>query len=140
MPQYSMAWTKQAREKYKQPEAWWAAYRRKYYLENREYTLAVNRANREKRLTAMRAAKDKPCADCGHKFPHPCMEFDHVRGVKKFCVSQINGSMKRIREEIAKCEVVCANCHRIRTWNRKHPDRLLSLSSTSANSRRLNVS
>jgi hypothetical protein len=58
--------------------------------------------------------KDKPCADCGRSFHYCQMDFDHVRGVKVGSVSQMK-SCKAILAEVAKCEVVCANCHRERT-------------------------
>jgi hypothetical protein len=61
-------------------------------------------------------AKDQPCADCGGAFPTCVMDLDHVRGVKEFKVSEAvqkayGIKMQRLLEEIAKCEVVCANCH-----------------------------
>lgn len=62
-------------------------------------------------------AKSRPCKDCGGLFPPCVMDFDHVRGKKLFDVG--NGrsrSEAAIAEEIAKCEVICANCHRLRTW------------------------
>lgn len=64
------------------------------------------------------AAKDRPCADCGENWPTVAMDFDHVRGEKKYGIAHMAGgphSMKALLEEIAKCEVVCACCHRIRT-------------------------
>lgn len=49
------------------------------------------------------------------------MDFDHVRGEKVFTLGQVRQirtySLVRIQEEIAKCDVVCANCHRERTHN-----------------------
>lgn len=47
------------------------------------------------------------------------MDFDHLRD-KKFNLSKahLTGSLKKITEEIAKCEVVCSNCHRVRTFER----------------------
>ena len=51
------------------------------------------------------------------------MDFDHVRG-KTAGISrllQANVSMTRLLAEIAKCDLVCSNCHRIRTWNRLDP-------------------
>lgn len=66
--------------------------------------------------------KSGPCADCGNKFPFPCMDFDHRDGTTKTRnVAILVGdgySKTRILEEIAKCDLVCANCHRIRTQNR----------------------
>jgi hypothetical protein len=48
------------------------------------------------------------------------MDFDHVRGEKKFNVAHFiyTGSYQAVQDEIAKCEVVCSNCHRLRTGAR----------------------
>lgn len=68
----------------------------------------------------LEAAKDKPCTDCGNKFPPECMDFDHMPGADKLTdVGQLTLNPKRMLAEIAKCELVCANCHRIRTRKRK---------------------
>ena len=62
-----------------------------------------------------------PCVDCGN--PNPIvLEFDHVRGKKHKAVSVMvieSFSWVTILKEIAKCEVRCANCHRIVTHNRR---------------------
>ena len=64
--------------------------------------------------------KDRPCADCGFSFNPVCMDFDHVRGEKRFNVAtSLYLSWQRLCEELMKCEVVCANCHRLRTAGRK---------------------
>lgn len=66
-------------------------------------------------------AKDKPCADCGGSFPYWVMDFDHLSN-KRFTISKVvrkaSITLALLLEEIAKCEVVCANCHRTRTQNR----------------------
>jgi len=80
------------------------------------------RLNKEKnsRLRARLAQlKDVPCADCGGRFPSVCMDFDHVRGEKLFLVCKPNSIGPALDEEIKKCDVVCSNCHRIRTHNRR---------------------
>jgi hypothetical protein len=67
-------------------------------------------------------AKDKPCADCGVRYPYYVMEFDHLDSeAKQFNVSAgvTRVSLRRLIEEIAKCDVVCANCHAERTHQRK---------------------
>lgn len=72
-----------------------------------------------KRRNFLIALKNKPCADCGREFPSCVMEFHHVRGEKEFSVGNgVNNalSLKRINDEIAKCDLLCANCHRIRTY------------------------
>lgn len=62
-----------------------------------------------------------PCMDCKESFPYYVMDFDHVRGQKHANVMELikTLSKKKIDEEIAKCEIVCSNCHRIRTYMRK---------------------
>lgn len=62
-----------------------------------------------------------PCMDCKELYPYYVMDFDHVRGVKHANVMELIQSLskKRIDDEIAKCEIVCSNCHRIRTHLRK---------------------
>jgi len=69
----------------------------------------------------LNAVKDVPCADCGKRYPHYVMDFDHVRGKKEFSIyraRQITMCRKRLAAEIEKCEVVCSNCHRQRTHER----------------------
>jgi len=70
----------------------------------------------------IRDLKDKtPCMDCKANYPYFVMDFDHVRGVKHKNVAELINTLskKKIDEEIAKCEIVCSNCHRIRTHIRK---------------------
>lgn len=62
-----------------------------------------------------------PCMDCKESYPYYVMDFDHVRGRKQANVAELINTLskKRIDEEISKCEIVCSNCHRIRTHERK---------------------
>ena len=69
--------------------------------------------------------KSVPCADCGGTFDPICMDFDHKPGVEKR--DDVSGiicgrSDANVAAEIAKCEVVCANCHRLRTKRRKEEE------------------
>lgn len=60
--------------------------------------------------------KSVPCVDCGERYPSYVMDFDHVRGDKKFNLSKgKKTSVKTIDAELEKCDVVCSNCHRERT-------------------------
>ena len=64
------------------------------------------------------------CMDCKGSYPGYAMDFDHVRGTKTANLAQMLTSgygIETIKAEIAKCELVCANCHRIRTYKRHHP-------------------
>src|SRR5690606_4196891 len=59
------------------------------------------------------------CVDCGCRGPACVLDFDHLRG-KKFTIGE--GTAKRgktLLREIMKCDVRCANCHRIKTEERK---------------------
>ncbi len=72
----------------------------------------------KQRLAALRdQLKDKPCADCEQKFHLHAMEFDH-RSDKAGVVGKMR-TFKGMIAEAAKCDVVCANCHRIRTHTRR---------------------
>ncbi len=73
----------------------------------------------------IRELKEKdPCLDCGVSYPHYVMQFDHVRGEKLFNIGDfatgpLHTTKKKLLEEIAKCEIVCGNCHAARTWTRR---------------------
>ena len=73
----------------------------------------------------VREAKDRPCTDCGGIFHHSVMDFDHLPQFKKeFELAKWRKhSRRQIKAEIAKCEVVCSNCHRVRTWRRTHQEK-----------------
>jgi hypothetical protein len=79
-----------------------------------------NAARRAANKKIIQEAKSVPCVDCGGSFPWYCMDFDHRPGeVKSFGVSGLYWkSSGAVRAEIAKCDIVCANCHRIRTHER----------------------
>jgi hypothetical protein len=66
--------------------------------------------------------RDVPCADCGGRFPPCSMDFDHRDPAKKRSrVPAMIGRAgdERILAEAAKCDIVCANCHRARTVERR---------------------
>jgi len=66
-----------------------------------------------------------PCLDCGVQYHPQVMEYDHVRGDKVDAVAYLvrtRRSIKVIQTEIDKCELVCANCHRMRTVRRRESE------------------
>lgn len=70
----------------------------------------------------MRELKSRPCADCGLVFHPAAMEFDHLPGtIKRLDIASLvrRGSIGLARMEVEKCEVVCANCHAVRTFRRR---------------------
>ena len=64
--------------------------------------------------------KEVPCADCGIQYPPYVMDFDHLPEYEKEIQigKHVHYSVERLLAEIEKCDVVCSNCHRIRTYNR----------------------
>lgn len=94
--------------------------KKKRYLENPEKYKEYARKWDEKRRELVRKHKDVPCTDCKIKYHYSVMQFDHLRD-KKFAVStgKDHRAINKLLEEIKKCEVVCANCHAVRTWERK---------------------
>ena len=92
-------------------------YRAQHYDINKEKYVAKARVwsdNEAKNFFTW--LSDKSCIDCGISDIR-VLEFDHVRGVKAGNISKMLGAVSRERllEELEKCDIVCANCHRIRT-------------------------
>ena len=63
------------------------------------------------------------CKDCGYNQFVEALEFDHVKGEKTFGIAKRLGNItwELLARELDKCEVVCSNCHRIRTFLRRNP-------------------
>jgi len=84
--------------------------RKKYIRKKNSNQRDVNRA------FVLSYLKKHPCIDCGESDP-VVLDFDHIEN-KKLDVSVMtisSYSTERIKEEISKCEVRCANCHRRKT-------------------------
>lgn len=93
---------------------------RKWTAENRDGLLTYFKDRGAEHRAFVDSLKDAPCLDCGGRFPPFCMEFDHVRGVKRFALGKMaNHRREAVLEELEKCELVCCACHRIRTQARK---------------------
>lgn len=93
---------------------------KKYYEGHREQVCAKNKLDRDKAKTWLADLKRFPCVDCGGTFPPCVMDWDHRPGEEK--LFQLGTAVRWGRTaalaEIAKCDLVCANCHRIRTSQR----------------------
>ena len=95
----------------------------KVYREKNKEKIKAKKAEYNKDLKeAVLRLKDNPCTDCGQKFHHSAMDFDHISGDKIDSIANMvnGGKGKLVFEEIEKCELVCSNCHRVRTYNRRH--------------------
>lgn len=85
-------------------------------------------AKRKKRLDDLkkwyREIKSGPCVDCGESFHFAAMQFDHLPSFEKIenIGISIRYSKERALRELAKCELVCSNCHAVRTYNRNEDD------------------
>jgi len=91
---------------------------------HRKHTAKIRRQARQ----LVRDIKNStPCADCGQLFHFSAMDFDHVNGDKVDDISQMvwkTYSLETLRKELEKCEVLCAVCHRIRTYERRTGERV----------------
>src|SRR5574343_932184 len=96
-------------------------YNNDHYANNKAYYIEKAMLHRQRMRAFVASLKTGPCVDCGQTFPPCAMDFDHVRGAKVLGVANLValGSKDRILAEIAKCDLVCACCHRIRTHGRK---------------------
>lgn len=99
-------------------------YFKQYYKKNKETILGGQTARWRLAQKFLNEQKMKPCIDCGFTPRVPDqMDFDHVRGEKHEALSRMAArgcGIERIKSEIEKCELVCANCHRLRTYERRH--------------------
>jgi len=96
-------------------------YMRQHYQKNKANYRKNNEIKKERLKAKLRELKDLPCMDCGECYPHYVMDFDHRPGTQKLCKPSdlvTLGSWRVFYEEIAKCDLVCANCHRERTFQR----------------------
>ena len=97
-------------------------YSKKHYEANKEmYNTKARKHNKiirqRNREYVHNIKANTPCVDCGGQFSPYAMQFDHlfdkendVSNLMRSCVS-----LERLQTEINKCEVVCANCHAVRT-------------------------
>lgn len=88
----------------------------------------ANKASKRRQVERARAfiqgyKETHRCTDCHEIFPYYVMDFDHVRGTKRCDVSDLvakGRSLDMIKAEIAKCDLVCANDHRVCTFARHY--------------------
>lgn len=103
-------------------------YHKAHYANNKKAYL--NRAKvRNKQVEEfnrqfINAKKIVPCMDCGVSYPPYVMDFDHrdpntkISGVSEMAI-QRRTKLETLSKEIEKCDIVCSNCHRERTHQRR---------------------
>ena len=94
-----------------------------HYERNKQKYLESNSRRREMVTNEVIHLKEsKPCMDCQRKYPYYVMDFDHrdpstkIDGIARLIRSD---GLKAVMREIAKCDLVCSNCHRVRTYTRQ---------------------
>ena len=102
-----------------------AEVRKASYAKNRETVRSKALKRKKANHTANKRRLDEiktttPCTDCKQFYQACQMQFDHLKN-KKYNISSMVGYYKwiSIEDEIKKCELVCANCHALRTHNRR---------------------
>ena len=112
--------------RYDNLQAWCKTCRREYdagyWRRTRVDRIQLRKVYRRELMAWYRSLKDAPCVDCGGTFHHAAMHWDHLPGVPKaheVSYMVLRGFRRRtIVTEIAKCELVFANCHAVRTFRR----------------------
>ena len=95
---------------------------KRYYYKNVDKYLLKNTKRRQGLINFIYELKKKPCMDCRMVYPPYVMDFDHRNAEDKlFSIARLvrdNRSKEKLLLEIEKCDLVCANCHRERTYQR----------------------
>ena len=92
------------------------------YIKSKDIYVDRNEQRKNKRRKFVWQYKlDHPtCVDCNVDYPPPVLDFDHLRDKVANISEMVKTAtpMEVLLKEIAKCEIVCSNCHRMRTYNR----------------------
>lgn len=97
-------------------------YIKKHYQENKQYYIERAKVAREKlKLKMQELKKGLKCEFCGEDHP-ACLDFHHRDpNEKEFSIANgmMRKSFEKIKQEIAKCSVLCSNCHRKLHWEER---------------------
>jgi len=97
-----------------------AIYLQKHYAKNKAYYKSAARRKQDELLAFVAQIKESnPCMDCGKSYRHYVMDYDHRDPTEKcMCIANMiqRKNKKQLLAEIAKCDLVCSNCHRERTF------------------------
>jgi L-lactate utilization protein LutB len=107
--------------------AYFREYNKGWYRRHRERLLEERKQHNQELRQWLRQYKSKLCCiKCGESHP-ACLQFHHRdRENKSFGIGSFIGrthlSIKRLKKEIDKCDVLCGNCHAILHWREMHSD------------------
>lgn len=118
-PDYAKSWNKANPTYHKD-------YLVKWEKKNQEKVKQYRKNRWNKKDEFLTKLKSKPCFDCGNLYPPFAMHFDHRD--PKLKVKSISNMMSRseseILKEVSKCDLVCANCHAVRTYKGIHEGKI----------------
>lgn len=100
-------------------------YKRQYAINNREKYMQTKRGIIKEKRQWLASYKEKVgCADCHNKFPSYILDLDHRDGKTKVknVSHMVSYGWEVLKKEVEKCDVVCSNCHRTRTYVRRMRD------------------
>jgi hypothetical protein len=90
----------------------------------KDFTMAMNKRQMNNQAMMQKIKTDRGCESCGYKANPAALQFDHLDPATKLIsasgrrvtpASMLGYSQAMILAEIAKCRVLCANCHAIHT-------------------------
>jgi len=101
------------------PEAW---ERRKQY-----YKKSIKEKHHENIKFIHKEKLKQGCVCCGYKENPYALDFDHLDPASKIdgVARMSTRNIEKIKEEILKCQVLCANCHRIKTHDFKTFEKMI---------------
>ena len=103
-------------DRYRNNKEHYKATRAIYYEKNKHNTAAKKRSFRDQ-IDGIKLSAG--CVDCGYREHPAALDFDHLDHTTKRTEVSSCASMETALAEIAKCEVRCSNCHRIKTFNER---------------------
>ncbi len=113
---------KDTRERKKYHDAYSKIWYQKRKEIHKKQQYSARNVRRKKNKDYVDKLKSNSCTDCGKKYPPYVMHFDHLPKYKKIIeIGQMRcWGIEKIKTEIEKCELVCANCHAERTHKRRN--------------------
>lgn len=107
----------------------WRIYHKEHYKKNKqryiEKSVKFSKIYIKRNREFIKDLKNNTkCKDCGNSYQHYVMTFDHLRDKKEDVGNMVSHgiSLEKLKNEIDKCDIICANCHAERTWKRSHAD------------------
>lgn len=90
-----------------------------HYAANQQTYVARNHRRMRENVAFLEQFKSRPCEDCGNIYPSKVMDMHHRESEdKEALISQLvrKTTLPRLKRELEKCDLLCANCHRLRTF------------------------